>query len=339
MPISNLQSEIPVLLLFNLDPNWTEHEQAGVLDTISQLNQALVSVGYQTTPVQVTGGNLDYFLSGYNPLEFIVFNWCESLPGINRSEWLVTEYLEKHGFTFTGSGSATLTLAQDKCRIKQVLQDSGIPTPEWQVYDFNSPVKWNNFPAIVKTSREHCSEGIDRHSVVTTETELKNRVRYIVEKYQQAALVEDFIDGRELHVSVWGNGHIEMLPPVEMEFSLFKDEHDRVCTYESKFDPESEQYRKIQTVLPASLTGAELNALEQVCKAAYLTAGCRDYARIDLRMKDNTFYVIDVNPNSDISPDTSTISAAEFAGHSYGEFGGHIIRLAALRHSVWGGGR
>jgi D-alanine-D-alanine ligase len=339
VPISICPSEISVLLLFNLDPNWSTHEQAAVFDITSQLGKALGKAGYRTTLVPVTTSNLDGVLSNYDPLEHVVFNWCESLPGVQHSEWVVAEYLEQRGFTFTGASSAIIALAQDKCRIKQLLDESGIPTPRWQAHDNVSTVRWNRFPAIVKPSREHCSKGIDHNAVCTTEAELKNRIRYIIERHQQPALVEDFIDGRELHVSLWGNGSIDMLPPAEMEFSLIKDDHDRLCTYESKFMPESEQCQNIKTVLPAPLSKDERRDIEQVCKSAYLVAGCRDYARIDIRMRDGVLYVIDINPNSDISPDTSTILAADFVGYTYGEFGDHIVRLAAHRHPVWGNRR
>jgi len=334
------QLEIPILLLFNLDPNWSVQEQSEVLNTTSQLSRALDVAGYQTNLVPVTSSDLGRTLSSFDPLENIVFNWCESLPGIRHSEWLVVDYLERSGFTFTGACSTTIALAQDKCRVKQLLSEAGILTPRWQKYDNASDVDWGRFPAIVKPSREHCSEGIDRNAVVMTEAELKDRISYIIDKFQQPALVEDFIDGRELHISLWGNGNIDMLPPAEMEFSLFEDRRDRLCTYESKFVPGSEQYQKIKTVLPALLGEDELGSIEQVCKAAYTVVGCRDYARIDLRMRDGLLYIIDVNPNSDICPDTSTISAAELAGYTYGEFGGHIACLAAHRHPAWSqGGR
>ena len=334
MPIDTCLSNLSVLLLFNLDPTWPEPEQEEVLQVTSQLDRAIARLGYQTILVPVTDNDLDRILSKYDPIEHIVFNCCESLPGIAHSEWLVAEYLEQRGFTFTGASSATIALTQDKIRTKQLLDETGIPTPKWQTYNGTPNVNWRRFPAIVKPSREHCSEGIDRNAIVMTDAELKNRVGYILKKYRQPALVEDFIDGRELHVSLWESGSIDMLPPAEMEFSSFVDEHDRICSYEAKFVPESEQYQKIKTVLPAPLTEDELRDVEQVCRASYIAAGCRDYARIDMRIKDGDMYVIDVNPNADISPDTSTISAAELAGYSYGEFGGHIINMAARRHPV-----
>jgi D-alanine-D-alanine ligase len=334
VPIDIFLPEIPVLLLFNLNPEWSAQEQEEVLKITSQLGKEIELMGYRTILVPVTDNDLDIVLSPFDPLECLVFNWCETLPGLDHSEWLVAEYLENHGYTFTGASAAVISLAQEKIRTKQILDKAKIPTPRWQKYNQAANIRWNRFPAIVKPSREHCSEGIDRNAVVNTEAELKERVGYIIEKYQNPALVEDFIDGRELHVSLWGNGELEMLPPAEMEFSYFTDEHDHICSYEAKFEPDSEQYQKINTVLPAPLSEDELHEIEQVCKAAYLAIGCRDYARIDMRVKGSDLYVIDINPNADISPDTSTVSAAEYAGYSYGEFGRRIIGFAAQRHAA-----
>jgi D-alanine-D-alanine ligase len=336
MQIRVCPAEIPVLLLYNLDPKWSAREQAEVLNVTSQVGKALSIAGYLTTLVPVNNSDLDSVLSEYNPLEYIVFNWCESLPGIHHSESLVVEYLEQHGFTFTGASSATLALTTDKNRVKQLLDEAGILTPRWETYDKSSPVNWKHFPAIVKSSNEHCSEGINYNAVVTTETSLKNRIRYMIKRFQHPALVEEFIAGRELHVSLWGNGDIEMLPPAEMEFSSIKNEYNRLCTYESKFVPESEQYKNIKTLLPAPLSESELANVEQVCKAAYILTGCYDYARIDIRMKDGLFYITDINPNADLSPDTSIIAAAEFAGYTYTDFLGRLVLLAAARHPAWG---
>ena len=334
MAINIYNSDINVLLLFNLDPSWSKHEKAEVYDVTSEFGNAISKTGVKTCLVPVTTNHLDSILSNYDPVNNIIFNWCESLPGVNHSEHNVVEYLEKHNFTFTGASSATIELAQDKCRIKQLLYISGVLTPRWEIYSDTSNISWNRFPAIVKPSIEHCSEGIDRNAVVNSKAELNRRICYVIDQYCQPAIVEDFIDGRELHVSLWGDGTINMLPPAEMEFSFFSDEHDRICTYEAKFVPASNPYQNIKTILPAPLNNDELFYIEQVCRDAYTIAGCRDYARIDMRIKDGLFYIIDVNPNCDISPDTSTIAAAELAGYTYGEFGERIIRLAEQRHPL-----
>jgi D-alanine-D-alanine ligase len=335
MGIEICPSEIPVLLLYNLDPKWSTREKEEALSSTAQLGEALRTARFPITPVQVTSTDLDIALSGYDPLEYIVFNWCETLPGIHHSEWLVAEYLEQHGFTFTGAGSAALASAYDKCRVKRLLDEAGLPTPLWELYDKGSSINWSRFPAIIKPSREHCSEGIHRDSVVMTETNLKKRIRYIIRRFEHPALVEDFIDGRELHVSLWGNRNIDVLPPAEMEFPPLNDVHSHLCTYESKFVPQSQQYRSINTLLPAPLSDSELREIERICRVAYALMGCRDYARIDMRMKDGLLYVLDINPNADICPDTSTISAAELAGYTYSDFLMRLVLLAAERHPKW----
>ena len=154
--------------------------------------------------------------------------------------------------------------------------------------------------------------------------------------FRQSALVEDFIDGREFHVSLWGNGELQMLPVAEMDFSRFDDVRDRLCTYESKFHPGSRHYDGIQTLLPAPLAEAEQNLLYRTAQSAYRAYRCRDFARLDIRLRDGVFYILDINPNPDISSDASMACAAEAAGYSFGAMGSHLIRLAAARHPVFG---
>ena len=155
---------------------------------------------------------------------------------------------------------------------------------------------------------------------------------YVLDTFQQPALIEDFIDGSEFHVPLWGSDHLEMLPPVEMDFSYFDDFHERLCSYYAKFTPESKAYQKIKTFVPARLNGDEMAKLEEVSKAAYLALGCRDYGRIDVRTRDGIFYVLDVNPNADISADASVALAAGKAGYCYGKLGSRVLEFSARRH-------
>ena len=159
--------------------------------------------------------------------------------------------------------------------------------------------------------------------MVLDEKALQARVAYVRESFDQPALVEEFIDGREFHMTLWGNGRIHMLPPAEMDFSAFIDVRDRLCTFDSKFTPGSRHYEGIELIVPAPMTAAELNALRCTAEAAYRRLNCRDYARLDLRLRAEVSYVLDINPNADISPDTSLAYAAEAAGMTYRDRAGY----------------
>jgi D-alanine-D-alanine ligase len=155
----------------------------------------------------------------------------------------------------------------------------------------------------------------------------------VLEAFHQPALVEDFIDGREFHISLLGgDGQCIMLPPAEMDFSAFRDVRERLCTFDSKFTPGSAHYKDIRLRIAAGIDPSEYKAMEATACAAYQILGCRDYARIDIRLRDGVFYVLDVNPNADISVETSIVCAAEAAGYSYGAMLSHLIHLASQRH-------
>jgi D-alanine-D-alanine ligase len=326
----------PVVLLYNINSEWTQNEKDEVIRLSTQLGDALIETGHPTFTVSIKDDNIEDHLRPFDPAKYIIFNWCEGLPGVEHSEWLVVKKLETLGYTYTGADSGALSLAYDKRRIKVILDKASIPNPAWRIFDSNDVQDWKIFPAIVKPQNEHCSAGITPESVVMNITDLKNRISFILDKYSQPALVEDFIDGREFHVAVWGNEKITVLPAAEMDFSRFGNMKDKLCTYEAKFIPGSQHYEEIKTLLPASLTDDEKKAMEKVCCDAYKATECRDYARMDIRLRDNVFYVLDVNPNADISSDASMACAAEADGISYAQMGSLIVQMAAKRHPFFG---
>jgi D-alanine-D-alanine ligase len=336
MNINTLRIDFPVLLLYNLDPTWPAQDRYESVEIMEKLRGELQKQGHPVLPLCLEDADLTGLLSAYDPEKYLVFNWCEEIPGLPRSAAEAARGLEKLGFTFTGADSQGLTLAQDKRLVKRALHQSGLPTPAWKIYETNTRNGWECFPAIVKPAFEHCSFGITREAVVRSPQELHQRIEFVLREFSQPALVEEFIDGREFHVTVIGNGTLHVLPPAEMDFSAFADVRDRLCTYESKFDPQSTYYKEIRLHLPAPLTPEEQARLEQTALAAYRATSCRDYARLDIRMRDGTFYVLDVNPNADFSPDTSVALAAEVAGYSYGQLGSWLVNLAAQRHPVFG---
>ncbi len=332
MPAPNVPLSIPVLLLNNVDPAWEPHECEEALRYSDELQAGLDACGHPVTSVIVSDSDLRRHLERFSPHEYIVLNICESLPGIDHSEDLVARELTTMGFAFTGSGADVLALSWDKPRVKHLLAANGVPTPHFRLFETVPRNEWHTFPAIVKPAYEHCSLGVTRESVVLDVGELRRRVSYVLDTLHQPALVEDLIDGREFHVTVWGAEKLEMLPPVEMDFAACTDIHDRLCTYESKFVTGSAAYESIGLLVPAALSPEETESLRQVSVMAYRAVRCRDYARLDIRLRDGTFYVLDANPNADLGSSNSTACAAAAAGYSFGAMASRLVRLAARRH-------
>ncbi len=327
---------VPVLVLHNLDPSWSSEETKAVLDQISLLKEALSQQGHPVGELRLTDSMLAMRLALWDPGKVVVLNWCEGIPGLERSEPLVAVALEALGFTYTGSPAQVLALSWDKRSVKNILNGAGIPTPRWQSYSDPKCDDWKSFPAIVKPALEHCSLGLTPSSVVMNTRELTQQVEKVLQDMKQPVIVEDFIDGPEFHVNIWGNRDLQILPPAEMDFSCFKDPRDRLCTFDSKFTPGSPHYEGIKVKVPSSLAPAQLKRLERISLETYKALGCRDYARLDLRLRANRFYVLDVNPNPDISSDTSLALCAEHAGYCYGAMLSHLVKLAAVRHPVLG---
>ncbi|MBM4398689.1 MAG: hypothetical protein FJ087_23760, partial [Deltaproteobacteria bacterium] len=240
------------------------------------------------------------------------------------------------GDTYTGPAPQTIALSWDKPRVKRVLERAGVATPRWRLCSTPEDVSgWDRFPAIVKPAYEHCSVGVTRLAVACSADELTERVGFVLGDLRQPALVEEFIDGREFHVGLWGDRVLHVLPAAEMDFSAFAEVRDRLCTFDSKFSPGSPAYELTRVSVPANLSPGQLADLERAVVGAFRAVGCRDYARMDVRLDGDTFHVVDVNPNPDISSDTSIAAAAAAAGMPHGDLASRIVMLAARRHPVF----
>jgi D-alanine-D-alanine ligase len=223
--------------------------------------------------------------------------------------------------------------------MKALLRDNGVPTPEWDVYTSADDVNFSTYPAIVKPASEHCSLGITRDSVVMNLNEARQRVADVVRTYKSPALMEEFLDSAEYNVTVWGSSHgedsnVTVLGISTMTYDAFDDIHDRLCTFEAKWEPASAAYRLIPAICPAPVS-AELKAeIERVAIAAYRATGCRDYGRVDMRLRHGQPMALDVNTNCDVSPDSGFANAARAVGLSYADMMERIVLYAVSRHEA-----
>ena len=325
-----------VVVLYNTDAAWDKSEIKNARSSNKVLYESLKEEGIETYLEELNTPHLEKTLKKYNPDDTIIFNLCEALPGIPQSEKRVVQTIESMGFTYTGNDPELIALSYDKQKVKEILVSLGVTVPYGKVLAPEEAADWTLFPAIVKPSREHCSLTITEKSVVYDTSSLQEQIRNVNDELKQPALVEDFIDGREFRVSVWNNDPPEILPLVEMNFSAFSEPHKRLCTYESKFIPGSEHYEKIESLAPVTINKKLLRKLEKDVLKTWKELGCLDYARFDYRLRDDEFYLLDFNPNNDISFDASFAMAAEMTSCSYSQMVKRIVMMAAERHPVYG---
>jgi len=328
-----------ILILYNEElavPCGEAKDLIALQDTASvavQLNDALASCGYRTIPVAVRDSldELKESLRPFSPETAFVFNICDGFRGNNKAATKITRLIEKLGFKHTGSSADTNSLCIDKGRAKERLMTAGVPTPSFQVYVQPVGAYRYKLPAIVKPAVDDASIGIDLDSVVTTPEELLNRVAYVIERYRQPALVEEFITGREFSVSMWGNRHVEVLPITEQDYSLIPNPLNRILNYDSKWVRDSFYFNNVPARCPAEMDADDRYRVAEAALRAYHAVGLRDLGRVDIRYRKQIPYIIDINEIPDLAPASGFPNAAAKAGYSYASMAEHILRLAMQR--------
>jgi len=270
-------------------------------------------------------------LAPYTPAEWLIFNLCEGLAGDPAQEALVPPILEARGFTYTGAPGQVLAACQNKALAKERLIAHGLPTPAYAV--LSSPAERCDvpLPALVKPVSEDGSLGISAESVVRDPAALAARVTYILKRYNQPALVEEFIAGREFNQAVWGNDPPEALPSAEIDYRAIADPLQRLCTYEAKWVEDSPAYAQTPAVCPAPIQPKLRERLVQTAVAAYRLMGCRDYARVDMRERDGVPLILEINPNPTLASDAGFLRAARAAGYDQARMAERIARFALAR--------
>lgn len=266
----------------------------------------------------------------------LVFNLLESFgDDIIGGQIGISGVLDLLQLAYTGGGPGELYLQEDKALAKKLLAYEGVLYPHFASFTPNADFETGGklrMPLFVKPARSDASIGIDgEKSLVHNTQELLQQVSEIHEKFGDAALAEEYIEGRELYVGVLGNQEPTVFPPVEMDFSQLPEGMAKVMDNKAKFDTASEQYQGTKAVIPD--LPAELKAkLQKVALDAYRALRVRDYGRVDLRLTESgEIYVIEVNANCYLERNSEFAMAAQAAGIDYGSLIQRIVEAALER--------
>lgn len=263
----------------------------------------------------------------------VVFNLFEGLADSPYTESSVADLLGRSGLAFTGASARALSLARNKPLAKRWMDRAGLPTPRWRRIDArpigNCGLCW---PVIVKPAHEDASIGIDQGSVVVDRRQLDVRVERVQTRYGCEVLLEEYLPGREFSVAVVEYPKLRALPTIDIEFHPHAGAEWPILTYDSKWRPGSVDYEASRAVYGASLPASLRNQIDYLACRAFRLFGCRDYARIDFRIAaDGQPNILEVNPNSDLSPTACFCGALRSAGISPCDLLVHFVQTAKRR--------
>ncbi len=298
--------------------------------TIKKITDALKKGGHQVKTLEADKmliPNLEKFMpraiKGESP--GMVFNVSYGIQGQARYTH-VPSILEMIGIPYTGSGPVAHSLALDKVVAKMVFIQHGLPTPDFAVLESSSfEVPALSFPMIVKPKNEAVSFGL---RIVNDEKELREAAEFIFKEYQEAVLVEEYIEGREINVGLLGNDPIKALPPVEL---IFEEGAPRIYTYEDKVHRSG---RNIGLQCPADIGEEARTRAVNLAVKAFKALECRDFARIDMRMNaEGEFYILEINSLASLGEGSSYVRAAQEIGMDYPALINRIVEIARSRYS------
>jgi D-alanine-D-alanine ligase len=288
----------------------------------------ILDVGYDLTPIREA-------VAGWEP--HIVFNMLEEFHGHATFDQNVVAYLELLQMAYTGCNPRGLVIARDKALTKKILAYHRIPTPRFQVVPRRRAGRKAarlEYPLFVKSLIEDASAGISQGSIVHNDEQLRKRVAYVHEQTHDEALVEEYIDGRELYLGIIGNSRLTTFPLWELVMEGLPDGTAPIATRTMKFDMEYQERYGVTSRLATDLPEGLAERVAHIGKRIYRALGLTGYARVDLRLApDGRVYVLEANPNPDLSLDEDFALSAEASGLDYDKLIGRIVSLGLRYHS------
>ncbi|MBA4405829.1 D-alanine--D-alanine ligase [bacterium] len=318
----------PIFDLQNLDP----------ISEFEDMAKSLQKVGYEAYTLNIMD-SLQIFIKDYEKNKpDVVFNLVELYKDQPRLEMSFTGMLELLNVFYTGAPPMALGTCQNKTLTKRILGSLGIRTPRYKIIknmerSFRLGLR---YPLIVKPAWEDASVGIENESIVDNVDTLKKRIEYVFNSFKQPALVEEFILGRELNVAVFGDKDPVVLPISEIDFSRMPDNLHPIVSYQAKWDPMHEAYHKTVPICPSILPDETRAEAERMALECVHAVGTRDYSRVDMRLSkdDNKLYVLEVNPNPDLTPGAGFLRSAKQAGYSHKKTLKMIVDFAYQRKQL-----
>jgi D-alanine-D-alanine ligase len=301
-----------------------------------EIFEALVKLGHEPS-YHVLDGRPQSLLSLAKSGADLIFNLTESYAGDDTKEMHVAAFLDILDIPFTGAGPHAVILAQDKSIAKKMFSFYGIKSPYFAT-SYRGTIDHAHdiaFPLIVKPTSEDGSIGIGADSVVNSVKELMERISYIQSEFDSPALIEEYIEGREIYAAILGSYEsAHALPLVELDLSRLPKGVPRIASQDVKFDRDTEAYKLTKSAIAEDLDEETETRLTEIAIKAYRAVKLRDYGRIDLRLSSKgEIYVIEANPNPWLSSGQEFAMAARKSGLSYTQMIGEIVDLAMARYA------
>jgi D-alanine-D-alanine ligase len=308
---------------------------AAVLETARHVRTAMCSLGVEVSELRVTSSLAGVRRELARRGTDVVFNLVESLDNDYGREWQVPALLDKHGIAYTGNSSGPLRLSRSKDRARRVLARAGVRVARGNVVKSPAELRKQSFqslafPVFVKPARVDGSIGIDRDSICSDLDALTRRVEKLHAHLPGPYLVEEYLPGKEINVSIFPSPYEGWVVATEIDFSPVPAEYPRIVTYDSKWNESSPEYASKS--VPAQLDAALQTEVTSLAREAFVALGGSSYGRVDMRLgADGRACVIDVNPNNDIHPDAGLAGAARSVGVDYPELIAAVLSSALER--------
>lgn len=303
-----------------------------VMTQVESIEKSLLEMGHKVVRIPFTT-NINEFISKVKKEKVeVVFNLCETIDEDPRYIAHPAALLELLKIPFSGAPSSGLMLTTDKLMTKQLLKTNGIRTPNYQMFDglryFRNGLK---YPVIIKPRFEDASIGIDQESILKDGKEMKSKISDFFYRFGSLVL-EEYIDGREFNVAIFGYPEPKVINIAEIKFDTFPDDLYKIVGYKAKWDQSSFEYHNTPRAFPKDLSPEIVNKIQYIAMECCRIFNLRDYARVDIRMDSlGNINVLEINANPCLSPDAGFPAALDNVGMNYNEMVQNLLEFMLLR--------